>query len=223
MAEPPTNQAHGCVTQDFARITQENFMGQRTIGIDLAIRGDHVARIFDGRPHAKPISFRLTSESLSSLVARLRERLPAESTITAVMEPTGMSWFPVARWLERAEIKAIRVKGQRVRALRRLLWRQSQLGEQFSHRRHTKPNGEFPFDQVGYHRPRPQAKIQAIPTRITAVDPTEHLTLLARRQIAAPPGRRPGVQRSLSHTPPCRRAEPSVDRRAIEAIQCHYR
>ena len=185
--EPPTNQAHGCVTQDFARITQENFMGQRTIGIDLAIRGDHVARIFDGRPHAKPISFRLTSESLSSLVARLRERLPAESTITAVMEPTGMSWFPVARWLERAEIKAIRVKGQRVRALRRLLWRQSQLGEQFSHRRHTKPNGEFPSDQVGYHRPRPQAKIQAIPTRITAVDPTEHLTLLARRQIAAPP------------------------------------
>ena len=97
-------------------------MGQRTIGIDLAIRGDHVARIFDdGRPHAKPIRFRLTSESLSSLVARLRERLPAESTITAVMEPTGMSWFPVARWLERAGIKAIRVKGQRVRALRRYL------------------------------------------------------------------------------------------------------
>ena len=114
--------AHGCVTQDFARITQENFMGQRTIGIDLAIRGDHVARIFDdGRPHAKPIHFRLTSESLSSLVARLRERLPADSTITAVMEPTGMSWFPVARWLERAGIKAIRVKGQRVRALRRYL------------------------------------------------------------------------------------------------------
>jgi transposase len=97
-------------------------MGQRTIGIDLAIRGDHVARIFDdGRPHAKPIRFRLTSESLSSLVARLRERLPADSTITAVMEPTGMSWFPVARWLERAGIKAIRVKGQRVRALRRYL------------------------------------------------------------------------------------------------------
>ena len=97
-------------------------MGQRTIGIDLAIRGDDVARIFDdGRPHAKPIHFRLTSESLSSLVARLRERLPADSTITAVMEPTGMSWFPVARWLERAGIKAIRVKGQRVRALRRYL------------------------------------------------------------------------------------------------------
>jgi transposase len=97
-------------------------MGQRTVGIDLAIRGDHVARIFDdGRPHAKPIRFRLTSDSLSGLVARLRDDLPADSTITAVMEPTGMSWFPVARWLEQAGIKAIRVKGQRVRALRRYL------------------------------------------------------------------------------------------------------
>ena len=97
-------------------------MGQRTVGIDLAIRGDHVARIFDdGRPHAKPIRFRLTSDSLSSLIARLREGVPMGSTITAVMEPTGMSWFPVARWLEQADIKAIRVKGQRVRALRRYL------------------------------------------------------------------------------------------------------
>jgi transposase len=97
-------------------------MGQRTIGIDLAIRGDHVARIFDdGRPHAKPIRFRLTSDSLGGLVARLRDGLPPDSTVTAVMEPTGMSWFPVARWLEQAGIKAIRVKGQRVRALRRYL------------------------------------------------------------------------------------------------------
>ena len=97
-------------------------MGQRTIGIDLAIRGDHVARIFDdGRPHAKPIRFRLTSDSLSGLIAKFRDGLPAGSTITAVMEPTGMSWFPVARWLEQAGIKAIRVKGQRVRAFRRYL------------------------------------------------------------------------------------------------------
>ncbi|WP_158745714.1 IS110 family transposase [Acidisphaera sp. L21] len=97
-------------------------MGQRTIGIDLAIRGDHVARIFDdGRPQAKSIRFRLTSDSLAGLVAKFREGLPAGSTITAVMEPTGMSWFPVARWLEQAGIKAIRVKGQRVRALRRYL------------------------------------------------------------------------------------------------------
>jgi transposase len=37
------------------------------------------------------------------------------------MEPTGMSWFPVAHWLRKAGITVIRVKGQRVRALRRYL------------------------------------------------------------------------------------------------------
>ena len=35
-------------------------MTRRTIGIDLAIRGDQVAQIFDdGRPIGKPIRFRL--------------------------------------------------------------------------------------------------------------------------------------------------------------------
>jgi transposase len=97
-------------------------MGHRTVGIDLAIRGDHVARILDdGRPHAKSIRFRLTSDSLSGLIERLRDGLAPDSTITAVMEPTGMSWFPVAHWLEQAGVKVIRVKGQRVRALRRYL------------------------------------------------------------------------------------------------------
>ena len=97
-------------------------MGQRTVGIDLAIRGDHVARILDdGRPYGKPIRFRLTPDSLGTLVTRLRDGTPPDSAITAVMEPTGMAWFPVARWLKQAGIKVIRVKGQRVRALRRYL------------------------------------------------------------------------------------------------------
>ena len=97
-------------------------MGQRTVGIDLAIRGDHVARILDdGRPHGKPIRFRLTSDSLTGLVAKLRDGVTADATITAVMEPTGMAWFPVARWLKQAGIKVFRVKGKRVQALRRYL------------------------------------------------------------------------------------------------------
>ena len=97
-------------------------MGQRTVGIDLAIRGDHVARILNnGQPCGKPIRFRLTTESLGNLVARLRAGAAPDTTITAVMEPTGMSWFPVALWLKQAGIKVIRVKGQRVRALRRYL------------------------------------------------------------------------------------------------------
>ena len=54
-------------------------------------------------------------------LAGVRDGLPPGGTVTAVMEPTGMAWFPVARWLEQAGIKVIRVKGQRVRALRRYL------------------------------------------------------------------------------------------------------
>ena len=97
-------------------------MVRRTIGIDLAIRGDHVARVFDdGQPVGRPLRFRLTSASLTGFVARVTGELPEGSTITAVMEPTGMSWFPVANWLRRAGIAVIRVKGQRVKALRRYL------------------------------------------------------------------------------------------------------
>jgi transposase len=97
-------------------------MGQRTIGIELAIRGDHVAQIFDdGRPSGRPIRFRLTSDDLTSLLSRLREGLSPGDTVVAVMEPTGMTWFPLANWLRQAGITAIRVKGQRVRALRRYL------------------------------------------------------------------------------------------------------
>ncbi|MGI4940912.1 MAG: IS110 family transposase [Janthinobacterium lividum] len=97
-------------------------MGLRTVGIDLAIRGDHVARILDdGRPHGKPIRFRLTSDSLTGLVAKLRDGAVPGCAITAVMESTGMAWFPVACWLKQDGINVIRVKGQRVQALRRYL------------------------------------------------------------------------------------------------------
>ena len=44
-------------------------MIERTVGIDLAVRGEHVARIFnDGRPVGKPIRFRLTSAALERYV-----------------------------------------------------------------------------------------------------------------------------------------------------------
>ena len=95
---------------------------QRTIGIDLAIRGDHVAQIFDnGRPVGRPVRFRHTAQSLAGFIETARAGLPPDAVVKAVMEPTGMSWFPVARWLERAGIAPIRVKGKRVKALRRYL------------------------------------------------------------------------------------------------------
>ena len=97
-------------------------MTRRTIGIDLAIRGDQVAQIFDdGHPVGKPMRFRLDPTSLDRFVAKAVEDLPAGATVQALMEPTGMSWFPVAHRLADAGVAVIRVKGQRVRALRRYL------------------------------------------------------------------------------------------------------
>ena len=97
-------------------------MIKRTIGIDLAIRGDQVAQIFDdGQPVGKPIRFRLTSASLTSFMQKVTADLPPGATIQALMEPTGMSWFPIAVWLSHAGAEAIRVKGKRVKALRRYL------------------------------------------------------------------------------------------------------
>ena len=44
-------------------------MTHRTIGVDLAIRGEHVAQIFDdGRPVGRPLRFRHDSPSLDAFV-----------------------------------------------------------------------------------------------------------------------------------------------------------
>ena len=97
-------------------------MIERTVGIDLAVRGEHVARILDdGRPVGRPIRFRLTSAALDRFVAAITAGLPPGAPVTAVMEPTGMAWFPIATRLGRAGVRVIRVKGQRVRALRKYL------------------------------------------------------------------------------------------------------
>lgn len=97
-------------------------MTLRSIGIDLAIRGDQVAQIYDdGQPAGRPIRFRLDPAALDAFIVRAVEGLPAGSAVQALMEPTGMSWFPVAHRLADAGIAVTRVKGKRVRALRRYL------------------------------------------------------------------------------------------------------
>jgi transposase len=97
-------------------------MTQRTIGIDLAIRGEHVAQIFeDGRPVGRPLRFRHDPGSLDAFVARAISNLSEGDAAQAVMEPTGMSWFPVAHQLADAGVAVARVKGKRVKALRRYL------------------------------------------------------------------------------------------------------
>ena len=131
-------------------------MIKRTIGIDLAIRGDQVAQIFDdGKPVGKPIRFRLTSESLTSFVQKVTADLPPGATIQALMEPTGMSWFPIAVWLSRADAEAIRVKGKRVKALRRYLSEHAKTDNSDAHTLGAMPSYGGPaFDPV--HIPSPK-------------------------------------------------------------------
>jgi transposase len=95
----------------------------RTVGIDLAIRGSHVATILNGNGEVigSPIRFRLRHKDLEKLIRLVRKDLQLADKVVAVMEPTGMSWFPVAKWLQRAGCEVIRVKGQRVKALRKYL------------------------------------------------------------------------------------------------------
>jgi transposase len=98
-------------------------MAVRTVGIDLAIRGAHVATIVDpnGSTVGRPVRFHLSAGDLTELVTRIRAGVAVEDQVMVVVEPTGMAWFPVARWLERAGCTVIRVKGARVKALRRYL------------------------------------------------------------------------------------------------------
>ena len=97
-------------------------MLRRTVGIDLAIRGTQVAQVFDdGAPVGKMLRFKLTAQDLEKFVTAVTDGVPDGVPIQAIMEPTGMAWFPVACWLESAGVEVIRVKGQRVKALRRYL------------------------------------------------------------------------------------------------------
>jgi transposase len=98
-------------------------MTSRTVGIDLAIRGAHIATVLDahGAVIGTPLRFHTTYKDLKRFVRVVRAGLAKDDRVLAIMEPTGMSWFPIAQWLARAGCTVIRVKGQRVKALRRYL------------------------------------------------------------------------------------------------------
>ena len=74
------------------------------------------------------------------------------------MEPTGMSWFPIAVWLARAGAEAIRVKGKRVKALRRYLSEHAKTDNSDAHTLGAMPSYGGPaFDPVHIPSPRQHA------------------------------------------------------------------
>jgi transposase len=92
----------------------------RTIGIDLAVSQAHKAVVVDegGRFVSPVLHCRTEPSSLQRLLAEA-QRGNSDGQLQAVMEPTGMAWFPVAVWLIRQGVTVYLVNSQQVADLRR--------------------------------------------------------------------------------------------------------
>jgi len=92
----------------------------RTIGIDLGVTGEHKAVIADegGRFVSPVLKFKTEPQALVRLLAEAQRNTP-DGQVQAVMEPTGMAWFPVAVFLIRQGVRVYLVNSQRVADLRR--------------------------------------------------------------------------------------------------------
>jgi transposase len=100
----------------------------RTLGIDLAVKAAHKAVVMEanGKFVSPVLSFHSRWEDLKQLVARAREGMEPDHPLQAVMEPTGMAWFPTSVGLSKLKVDPIYlVNGQKVAALRRFYKRHS--------------------------------------------------------------------------------------------------
>jgi transposase len=92
----------------------------RTIGIDLAVRGEHRAVVADeqGQYVTAVLKFNTTPAALDHLLGQARQTASG-CELQAVMEATAMSWFPVAVYLVRQGVRVYVVNCQQVADLRR--------------------------------------------------------------------------------------------------------
>lgn len=92
----------------------------RTLGIDLSAKGEHKAVIVDEAGHFVSSILRFCTDpaSLTRLLAIAQDGNP-DQKLQAVMEPTGMAWFPVAVFLIRHGVIVYLVNSQQVADLRK--------------------------------------------------------------------------------------------------------
>ena len=101
-------------------------MNNRIIGIDLAVSAKHKAVVLDPASNkfiGKQTSFRSCPDDLERLLTRARKGAPEEVQLIAVMEATGMAWYPVGVYLHRRGVIVYRVNGQKTKDLRRVFWK----------------------------------------------------------------------------------------------------
>jgi transposase len=99
----------------------------RTIGIDLAVTATHKAVVLDAQgQYVTPVlKFHTRWEEIQQVVARAREGVATDYPLQAVLEPTGMAWFPVAVALQRLEVTPYLVNSRRAYDLRKFYKRHS--------------------------------------------------------------------------------------------------
>lgn len=93
----------------------------RTIGIDLAITGQHQAVMVDEMGRAIGHSFRFDTAptDLDELLDRARAGADENEPLRVVMEPTSLSWLPVASYLVQRRVTVYLVNTQQVADLRK--------------------------------------------------------------------------------------------------------
>ena len=101
-------------------------MSIRIIGIDLAVSAKHKAMVLDPACNkfiGKPITFRSRPDELERLLKKARAGAPEGVQLAAVMEATGMAWYPVGVYLHRQGVTVYRVNGHKTKDLRKVLWK----------------------------------------------------------------------------------------------------
>lgn len=95
-----------------------------TIGIDLAVTGQHKAVIVDHQRRAvgEVVRFKTSAQEMDRLLKRAG--VP-EAEIRVTMEPTGMVWYPIAVYLLRRGVTVYLVNTRQVADLRRYFKRHS--------------------------------------------------------------------------------------------------
>lgn len=101
-------------------------MDTRIIGIDLAVTAAHKAMVLDvasNRFVTSVLSFHTDPTEMEQVLSAARAGASAEVRLIAVLEATGVAWYPVSVFLEQHGVEVYRVNGQQVAELRRLYQR----------------------------------------------------------------------------------------------------
>ena len=97
----------------------------RVIGIDLGEVASHVAAIYDPATHtwiSRRFSFRTQPTAVEELLQKARQQAE-EVRLVAVMEATGMAWWPLASLLHQHGVRIYRLNGLQVKEFKKSLRR----------------------------------------------------------------------------------------------------